>query len=106
MNRRQVERVAFCDDEAAGQFSAESAKDQLRKNNLRGRRADIDTHARKRDRVELPQGMLFLYVEPVRVVVVIVWKIVHFAASGNHCGRYSIMRLKIFTTKDTKSTKF
>jgi hypothetical protein len=50
--------------------------------------------------------MFFLFVEPVRVVVVIVWKIVHFAASGNHCGCYSVMRLKIFTTKDTKSTKF
>ena len=77
MNRRQVERVAFGDDKAAGQFSAEAAQHQLRKNNLRGCRADVDADAREGDRVELPQRMFFLDVEAVRVVIVIVGKIVH-----------------------------
>ncbi len=77
MDRRQVERVAFGNDEAAGQFSAESAQDKLRKNDLRGRGADIDPDARERDRIELPERMFFLYVEPMLVVVMIVGKIVH-----------------------------
>ena len=66
MNRRQVKRVAFGDDKAAREFSAEPAQHQLRKNNLRGCRADVDADARKRDRVELPQRMFFLGVEFVR----------------------------------------
>ncbi len=74
MNRRQVERVAFGDDKAAGEFAAEPAQDQLRKNNLRGGRANVDADARERDRVELPQRMFFLGIE---LVVVIVGKIVH-----------------------------
>jgi hypothetical protein len=77
MNRRQVERVAFGDDKTARQFSAESAQHQLRKNNLRGCRADVDADTREGDRVELPQRMFFLDIEAVCVVVVIVGKIVH-----------------------------
>ncbi len=77
MNRRQVERIAFGDDKAAGEFPAEPAQDELRENDLRGRRADVDADARERDRVELPQRMFLLDVEFVRVMVMIVGKIVH-----------------------------
>src|SRR6266536_943045 len=55
----------------------ETPQDKLRKNDLRGRGADIDPDARERDRIELPERMFFLYVEPMLVVVMIVGKIVH-----------------------------
>ena len=82
MDRRQIERVAFGDDEAARQFSPEPAQHQLGKNDLRGCRADVDADAGEGDRVELPERMFFLVVEFVRVVIVIVGKIVHGVLLG------------------------